>query len=229
MLNYRALLIDHDDTAVDSTPHIHYPAHLEQLRRLGRADMTVTLEEWLSINYHPGLGSYLNDVLKLSEEDKEMFYRVWREFTENSAPPFFPGLLRILKKYHDSGGVIIVVSHSEPDIIRLHYEAQTEIPGFVPDMIIGWTGEPEKHKPNPWPIEEAIRHFGVSKHEILVLDDLKPGITMAKRGGVDSAGAGWGHSIPHIRKELKVSATYYLENVRDLEKILFKENSDSNS
>jgi phosphoglycolate phosphatase/pyrophosphatase PpaX len=33
-LRYRCLLVDHDDTAVDSTSAVHYPAHLEALREL---------------------------------------------------------------------------------------------------------------------------------------------------------------------------------------------------
>ena len=33
-LRYRCILIDHDDTAVDSTEAVHYPAHVEALRIL---------------------------------------------------------------------------------------------------------------------------------------------------------------------------------------------------
>lgn len=221
-MKYTVLLIDHDDTAVNSTPHIHYPAHLEQLKRLGREDMAVSLDKWLSINYHPGLGTYLNEVLGLDDEEKKMFYRVWREFTEKSAPPFFPGLLQVLSDFREKGGLVVVVSHSEPDIILMHYQNQIDAPGFEPDLIIGWTGDPAKHKPNPWPVEETVRQFGIRKENILVLDDLKPGITMARKAGVDSAAAGWGHKIDHIRKELKETATYYLDNVADLRDLLFR-------
>jgi predicted HAD superfamily phosphohydrolase YqeG len=32
MLNYKCILLDHDDTIVESTQEIHYPSFLETLR-----------------------------------------------------------------------------------------------------------------------------------------------------------------------------------------------------
>ena len=32
-LRYRCLVLDHDDTAVMSTPLIHYPAHVKAMKR----------------------------------------------------------------------------------------------------------------------------------------------------------------------------------------------------
>jgi hypothetical protein len=44
-LTYRCILIDHDDTAVDSTALVHYPAHLEALRELRPQRTTPTIEQ----------------------------------------------------------------------------------------------------------------------------------------------------------------------------------------
>lgn len=220
-MKYRCLIIDHDDTTVDSTPSIHYLAHQEQMKRIGRESETSTLEEWFRVNFDPGFSVYIDSVLKLSEDEKKICYDIWREFTTVLTPPFFEGMLGLLRDFREKGGIIAVVSHSEPDIIRSHYETQEEIPGFLPDRIIGWTGEPEKQKPHPWPVEDIMREFNLSRDEILVVDDLKPGITMARKAGVDSAGVGWSHNLPVIREAISKDSTYYLNSIEELRDLVF--------
>ncbi len=220
-MKYKCLIIDHDDTTVDSTPAIHYLAHQEQMKRLGRESETSTLEEWFKVNFDPGFSVYIDSILKLSDSEKKICYDIWREFTTVMTPPFFDGMLPLLQKFRNKGGIIVVVSHSESDIIKSHYEKQTEIPGFIPDRIIGWTGDPDKQKPNCWPVEQVQKQFALRNDEILVVDDLRPGITMANNAGVDSAGVGWSHNLPIIREGIINQCTYFLDTVDDLSKLVF--------
>lgn len=220
-MKYQCLLIDHDDTAVDSTPTVHHKAHIEQMRRLNREQQALSLQDWLKINYHPGLRSYMNDTLQLSQDEQALCYKIWREYTTSLTPPFFPGILPLLHKFRDAGGYIVVVSHSEADIIRSHYDQQKEIPGFQPDLIIGWNGDHEKNKPGPWPVQHTLRQFPLSPSQLLVVDDLKPGILMARNAGVDSAAVGWSHRLDFVKNDLAKLSTYYVETVSDLENILF--------
>jgi phosphoglycolate phosphatase/pyrophosphatase PpaX len=220
-MKYKCLLIDHDDTTVDSTPIIHHVAHLEQMRRLNRSNQAVSLEEWFRINYHPGLRSFLTETLRLSPEEEEICYQVWREYTTTLVPSFFPGILPLLHRFKLSGGTIVVVSHSEEDIIRSHYEQQNEISGFFPDFIIGWTGDRSKNKPSLWPLEQTLSHFSLSPRQVLVVDDLKPGILMARNGGVDSVAVGWSHHLEEIKADISRLSTYYADSVEELEKIIF--------
>lgn len=219
-------MIDHDDTTVDSTPAIHHPAHIEQMRQLGRPHQALNLEDWFRINFHPGLVNYFRDTLTFTEEENKICHRIWRDFTtKGDHPPFFPGILKLLNKFKEQNGIIIVVSHSEPDIIKTHYRQQKEFSGFFPDRIFGWNGNPKENKPHIWPVVETINQFGIKKEDILVIDDLKPGITMAIDAGVDSAGVGWSqsHRIPEIKADLAELCTYYFEQVSDLEKLIFTE------
>jgi len=220
-MNYRCLIIDHDDTTVDSTPSVHHKAHLEQMRRLGRQHQALTLQEWFKINYDPGLAYYLNTVLRLSKEEQELCYTIWREYTTTMIPPFFPGILKILQRFQKHGGIIVVVSHSEPDIIQSHYQKQEDVPGLMPDLTIGWTGDREKNKPSTWPIEKVLETYTLAPGDLLVVDDLKPGIIMARKAGVDSLGVGWSHAIEEIKQDIRLLSTYYAETVKDLEKLLF--------
>jgi len=221
-------MIDHDDTTVDSTPSIHHPAHIEQMKQLGRSHQASNLEEWFKINFHPGLTVHLEETLKLSDKENKLCYSIWRDFTMSKTPPFFPGILEMLNRFRIQGGIIVVVSHSEPDIIISHYDKQTDFPDLKPDRVFGWNGKKEENKPSIWPVEETMKQFGIEKKDILVVDDLKPGILMAMNAGVDSAGVGWSqsHKIPEIKADLTEICTYYFEKVEELENLVFNSNTD---
>jgi phosphoglycolate phosphatase/pyrophosphatase PpaX len=221
IMNYLCLLIDHDDTAVDSTPSVHHKAHIEQMHRLGREDQILSLPDWFRINYDPGLVHYMNEVLRLTREEQQLCYSIWREYTTTLVPPFFPGILPLLKRFSTQGGIVVVVSHSEPDIIRRHYAEQLEVPGFIPHLIIGWTGDREKNKPFTWPVETVLENYALSPEELLVVDDLKPGITMARNAGIASVGVGWSHQLEELKQDIRAYSTYYAETVEELEQLIF--------
>ena len=95
MLKYKCLILDHDDTAVDSTAEIHYPAHIEIMRQIRPSHIPVSLKEWFLKNYQPGIMEYMVDELKLDKSeieklpkgsiskklrnDQAYFYRAYRE------------------------------------------------------------------------------------------------------------------------------------------------------
>lgn len=221
-------MIDHDDTAVDSTLAIHYPAHIEQMRQLGRSHQALSLEDWFKINFHPGLVHYFKHTLTFTEEENKLCYKIWRDFIIRGTPPlFFAGILELLNRFKEEKGIIVVVSHSKSDIIEAHYKQQTEFPGLFPDRIFGWNGKFEENKPNSWPVNETMKQFNLEKEDILVIDDLKPGITMAINTGIDSVGVGWSqsHKIPEIKAALSGICTYYFDKVVDLENLLFTDNN----
>ncbi len=213
VVKLKCILIDHDDTSVDSTPQIHHPAHLEQMRRLGRHEESKSLEDWFRMNYDPGIHHYLGEVLKLSPREEKICYGVWRSFTAKTDPPFFPGIVELLSDFTDSGGIVAVVSHSEADIISDHYERQMVIPGFRPHEIFGWNGDPSRNKPSVWPVEEIRRRHRLDSGEMLMIDDLRPGIEMARNAGVRSLGAGWSHDIGEIHDMLRREADLFFDSV----------------
>ena len=53
-MRYKCLVLDHDDTVVDSTASIHYPAFLEALKILRPGVQQITLEEYFKENFDPG-------------------------------------------------------------------------------------------------------------------------------------------------------------------------------
>ena len=63
--------------------------------------------------------------------------------------------------------------------------------------------------------------YGLSPLEILMVDDLKPGLDMARDAGIDFAAAGWAYELPEIQSYMKKHSDYYLETVKELENVVF--------
>lgn len=211
-IRYRCLILDHDDTAVRSTPEIHYPSFIKALSVL-RPDMEpFRLEDFILHCFEPGFSELCKDVLRLNDEEQEYQYKVWLDYTRK-VPEFYPGFADLLKEYKKLGGIITVVSHSESRRIERDYRARC---GIIPDLIFGWELEAHQRKPNPYPVDEIIKRFGLERSEILVVDDLKPGLVMAKRCGVEFAAAGWSHSVEKIRNYMMENADYYFSTIDKL-------------
>lgn len=209
------MIIDHDDTAVDGTTRVHYPAHLRAMEVLRPGIPPVDLDTWFRKNFDPGIMAFLVDELALTPEEMRVEHEIWREFTSRDTPHFYDGFLAALAAYREAGGKIAVVSHSEEHVIRAHYGGAGNGHGVLPDLVFGWDLGADKRKPSPYPVHETVRRLGLEPRDVLVVDDLKPGIDMAIAAGVDAAAAGWSHHIPEIRAFMKRTCVAYFETVRE--------------
>jgi phosphoglycolate phosphatase/pyrophosphatase PpaX len=221
-LRYRCLVVDHDDTSVMSTPGIHYPAHVEAMRVLRPGTQPVSLEGFLRKSFDPGFYPFLTQEIGLDGAEVAASYEIWRNYTAARVPRFFPGVLEVYARQKARGGLLVVVSHSEVSMIERDYRAAaSDGPAVMPDLIFGWDEDPRRRKPDPYPVVEAMRSFGLARDEVLVLDDLKPGADMASAAGVDFAAAGWGHAIEEIKRGMRGLGKYYFEKVEDMSSALF--------
>lgn len=218
-MNFKCLVLDHDDTTVNSTPCIHYPAFLKILEVL-RPGTNYTMEEFLQYNFSPGLWPFYKEKLGFTKEELEQEGAIWRSFVADITPPFFPGMAELIQKQKEAGGFTCVVSHSFPEYIRRDYKS-AGVP--EPDLIYGWDSDRSKCKPSPWPLREIMRITGCTPDEILMVDDLKPGLKMAHGCGVKFAACGWGYEIPQIHEYMEKHADYVLKSVPELEHLLFSE------
>lgn len=210
---YRCLVVDHDDTAVRSTPEIHYPAYSAMLRELRPGSPCLTLEGFY-LKLQSGLEEHLRRDLGFSPEEMLEEYRIWKRFVTATVPSFYPGFVEVLRSFSAVGGRIAVVSHSDEQIIRRDYERNA--PGLRLEAVFGWHQEESRRKPSPLPLLEIVDRLRLPKAAFLVLDDLRPGLLMARRAGVDVAAAGWAHRIPEVETAMRAESTYYLESVPEL-------------
>ena len=83
-MKYKCLVLDHDDTVVNSSASIHYPSFIEylKLRRPHLAD-NYTLEEYFLKNFHPGITSLLVDEVGLSPEELKEEEEFWSDYVKD--------------------------------------------------------------------------------------------------------------------------------------------------
>ena len=217
-MRYPCLVLDHDDTVVNSTASIHYPAFLEALRIM-RPGETITLEDYFRENFDPGFTELCKQRFHMTEADLEIEVNIWRDYVSNHVAHAYPGMKEIMERFRQEGGKICVVSHSYDFNIRRDYEANG-LP--MPDMIFGWECPPEQRKPFSYSLEKISKTYDIKPQEMVMVDDLKPGYDMARSFGVPFVGAGWGYDIPEIRDFMKQNSDYYFTKVSELEQFLFE-------
>lgn len=218
---YKCLVLDHDDTVVDSSASIHYPSFVEYLKiaRPSLADK-YSVEEYFEKNFNPGILELFTDEIGLSEKELAEEEAFWREYVKNHIPNAYAGIREIIADFKAGGGLVVVDSHSLTENIIRDYKANG-LPD--PDYIYGWDIPKDMRKPAPGTILDLMERFSLSADEILVVDDLKPGYDMAKAAGVDIAAAGWAHNVKGIRDFMQANCEYFCESIEDLRKILFED------
>lgn len=212
-MRFQALILDHDDTAVNSTAHVHYPAHLRAMAAMRPGHPTVDLETWFLKNFDPGIMGFLQDELGMDARELALEEEIWREGMASATPRFFDGFLDALAGFRARGGHVAVASHSDPEVIRRHYRDAGL--ALEPELVFGWDADPALRKPSPYPVMEVMRRLGLAPGGVLVVDDLKPGVVMAEAAGVAVAAAGWAHAIPGIRAFMEAHCVAYFERVSE--------------
>lgn len=211
-MKYKCLIFDHDDTTVNSTATVHYPAFLAFIETK-RPEKKVSLEEYVRYNFEPGIFGFYRDICGLTEAECEEEYRFWMDYCSRHVSDVFPGIRKIMERHRENGGIIAVVSHSHREKILRDY-AHNGLP--EPDIIFGFEQPHEELKPSPVPVYKIMERFGLKAEEILVIDDLKPGMDMALAAGTDFAAAGWCFDVPENEKALRENADVYCKTVDDL-------------
>jgi phosphoglycolate phosphatase/pyrophosphatase PpaX len=216
-MKYKCLILDHDDTVVNSTATIHYPAFLEALKFL-RPGVTISLDDYFRENFDPGFVPYCVNKLGMTDEELEIEVQCWKNYVSGHTAKAYTGIKEIIERQKQEGGIVCVISHSYDFNIKRDYEANS-LP--MPDMIFGWECPPEQRKPNTYAMQVIADRYGLKPTEMVVVDDSKPGYDMAREFGAYFVGAGWSTDIPEIREFMKKNSDVYLTRVEELKEFLF--------
>jgi len=212
-MKYPCLVLDHDDTVVRSTPAIHYPAFLEIMERLRPDFVPPPLEEFMDYCSEPGYFRYCSEIIGLRPEDRLVENEIWHKHLENRVPEVFEGFPELLRRYRADGGRIFVVTHSQSPVALRDWREN----GLgEPDAVFGAELPEEHRKPNTWPLEQIRRRWGYRKDEMLLVDDLMTGLSMARQDGIFSVGAGWSHLSPRVAVRVRACCDVYLTEVGGL-------------
>ncbi len=220
-MRYKCLVLDHDDTLVNSTATIHYPCFIEFLEiYYPHLVKKYTLESYFVKNFHPGVASLFLDEIGMTEDEFEAEQKYWENYVKNHIPKAYDGIREIIARFRREGGIIAVDSHS----LTVYIERDFRHNGLpMPDVIYGWDIPKNMRKPAPDTLFDLMKRFSLSPSEMLVVDDLKPGFDMARAAGVDFAAAGWAYDVPEIREFMKKNCDFYLPDTESLNTLLFGE------
>ena len=82
MLKYPCLVLDHDDTTVNSTATVHYPAFVAYMK-IHHPDIRLTLEEYFRYNFHPGVIPFFRDICGMTEAEMLEEEKFWNEYVQH--------------------------------------------------------------------------------------------------------------------------------------------------
>ncbi len=220
-LAYRCLVIDHDDTVVDSTATVHFPCFCEYLKLTRPAiEHKYTLSEYILKNFEGGILPLLRDELGMDDAELRRESEYWAEYVKHRIPHAYPGIREVLTELRTRGGIIAVSSHSMEKYILRDYE-ENGLP--IPDAVYSCDLPRELVKPSPHAVFDIMERYSLSPSDILVLDDMRPGYDMARAAGVRFAAAGWAYDIPETERFMRGSCDVYLRSPDELAELLFKD------
>lgn len=220
MRKYPCLVLDHDDTVVQSEACVNFP-YFQYILDQFRPGTRITLQEYTDGCFHLGFADMCRKWYGFTEQELEEEYDGWKRYIERHIPAPFPGMDRIVRRQREAGGIICVVSHSCNQNITRDYTTHF---GLLPDDIYGWDLPEEQRKPSTYPLEQIMAKYALSPTELLVVDDMKPAWEMARKAGVAIAFAGWGRTgCPELTAEMTRLCDYAFTYTAELEKFLFDE------
>ena len=218
MPKYRCLVLDHDDTVVQSEATVNYPFFVYILDQF-RPGATITLEEYVHGCCHLGFADMCRKWYGFSEQELVDEYKGWQEYIKSNVPDPFPGIGDIIRRQKAEGGMICVVSHSSDVNILRDYRQHF---GLEPDAIYSWDLPEHLRKPSTYALDDIMEKYNFTPNQLLVVDDMKPAWEMARSAGVEIGFAAWGKvGFPAIAEEMKRLCDYTFQSPRELAQFLF--------
>ncbi len=218
MLKYPCLVLDHDDTAVQSELTVNYPCFLLALKKF-RPGETMEYDEFVDWCFRYEFTDFLRIKYGFTDEELLEEYRMWKSYAKVHIPPAYDGIKEVLLEQKRRGGLVCVASLSGKDIILRDYKAHF---GIEPDLVFSCDDPKDQRKPETYPLEKIMQAYNLSPTQILMVDDLKTGYDMASAVGVPIAFAGWSRlNHRQILEQMSQLCDYTFHSTKELEKFLF--------
>ena len=220
MLKYKCLVLDHDDTVVQTERAIGYPYFRDFIERI-RPGKTLSFPEYVQDCNNMVFADMCRVRWQFTDVELQEEYLGWKAYSRLHIPPICPGIDAVIRKQKESGGLVCVASLSTREIIErdfLHHF------GFLPDATYDYDLPVDQRKPNPYALTDIMARFGLKAEDLLMIDDMKLGCDMAKAVGVPTAFAGWSKAeFPELSSEMEQLCHHTFRSAKDLETFLFEE------
>ncbi len=218
MLKYKCLVLDHDDTVVQSESTVNYP-YFAQILSVFRPGTSITLEQYMQGCFRFGFPEMCRRLYGFTQQELADEYRGWQAYILDHIPAPFPGIGRIIARQKAEGGILAVVSHSSASNITRDYRTHF---GILPDAIYGWELPEHQRKPNAYPLRCLMEKYDLAPEDILVVDDMKPAWQMARAVGAPMVFAAWGRQdFPELLDAMREICDASFDSPAELEAYLF--------
>ena len=218
MLKYRCLVLDHDDTVVQTERAIGYPYFREYLCKI-RPGTDISLEEYIHIFHNAIFPDVCRTRWNFNEEELAEEYTNWQIYRRTTVAPLCPGIDSVIRRQREEGGLICVVSLSDREDVLHDYRHHF---GFEPDAVYGKELPRDRRKPNPWPVRDIMERFVLNPEQMLMVDDMRLGWEMATEAGIETAFAGWSRrDFPELMMEMGEICKFSFDSAEELEEFLF--------
>jgi pyrophosphatase PpaX len=204
-----AVLFDLDGTLIDSIALLLASVRHAFADFDGRAP---TDDEWIA-----GIGTPLRNQLRTfvpSDDDVTdlaLRYRTFQREHHDALTTTYPGALDAVRALAKAGHPMGIVTSKSNAMM----ERGLTFTGFAPYMqtTIG-CDSCDRHKPDPLPVQLALRELGYDPHEAVFVGDSPHDMNAGNAAGVTTIAALWG---PFTRQQLEPThPTHYLERIFDL-------------
>ena len=218
MLKYPCLVLDHDDTVVQTEKAIGYPYFREYIERI-RPGASLSFAQYVNDCNNMIFTDMCRKHWGFTEEELREEYLGWKAYSRMHIPPIFDGIDEVIRKQKENGGLVCVASLSTAEIINRDYLYHF---GFLPDVIYDNDLPASKRKPNIFPLEDIMARFELTADQILVVDDMKLGWTMAAPLNIATAYAAWSKAdFEEITVEMAKLFTYTFHSPKEFVHFLF--------
>lgn len=219
MLKYPCLVLDHDDTVVQSEKTIGYPFFCYILSQY-RPGMSISFKDYVHDCYEYGFVEMCRRRFNFTKQEQHDEYIGWMEYVKTHIPAPFPGIGDVIRRQKQEGGLVCVVSHSSIQNITRDYDVHFSV---QPDAIYGWDLPEHQRKPNPYPIQAILERYQLQPKDLLMVDDMKLAWQMVKPLDVKIAFAAWGKTeFPELSQEMKNICDFTFVSPKELETFLFE-------
>ena len=218
MLKYPCLVLDHDDTVVQSEKCVNFP-YFEYILTQFRPGSRITLPEYTEGCFRLGFADMCREWYGFTDQELADEFEGWKVYIRDHIPAPYPGIQQVIRRQKELGGKICVVSHSCEENITRDYQTHF---GILPDEIFGWDLPEALRKPSTYPLEQIMKKYGLRPEQLLVVDDMKPACQMARNAGVSIAFAAWGRKdCPDLSREMTELCDFSFDSPQELEAFLF--------
>lgn len=196
-LKKKLLILDHDDTLMDSQHTVHYPIFLETLGMMRPQVSLPSFKEFVQLSNRYGFEAYIRRVYGFNDEEVAKELAFWRKQVPRREAQVFTEVANVVSEFVLAGGILVVYSYSDSSMILSDYRRVFD---FEPHDIIGFDNAQAFRKPARAPLLKMMHTFNVKPSECLLVDDMPLLINTAKRTNIEMVGANWSLSSKYVWK-----------------------------